>query len=96
VTDLVMKGRDSVSLRIPLLRAIVEDNWKYIEGLFDRGIEPEFYNLLDDPLEQNNLYPASKSSGLIQKLAAHLIAMEAAPTQEAPSLSIKHDFLVSA
>jgi arylsulfatase A-like enzyme len=83
VTDFVLKGRDISELRIPLLRAIVQDGWKYVESAYDRKIRPELYNLADDPHEKANLYPRLRDTDLVRKMARVLRTMEAAPESSA-------------
>lgn len=76
VTDFVLKGRDPAQLRIPLLRALVAEEWKFVNSAFDRKITPELYNLADDPHELRNLYPARQDSDLVARLAHELETIE--------------------
>lgn len=96
VTDFVMKGRDSSQLRIPLLRAIIRDDWKYVESTFDPRIQPELYNLRDDPLERHDRFRDRRSSGFIAGLAAHLNSLEASPVAGPIDLGASPPSLASA
>jgi arylsulfatase A-like enzyme len=87
VTDFVLKGRDPSLLRIPLLRALVEDEWKYVDSALDRTIEPELYNLAEDPQETRNLYARQRDSARVHRLRQQLAGIEpsrsAAPAKSA-------------
>lgn len=76
VTDFVLKGRDPSKLRIPLLHALIEDGWKYVESMLDRRIKPELYNLAEDPLERDNRYSKWRDTPLVKSFAAQLRAIE--------------------
>jgi arylsulfatase A-like enzyme len=80
VTDFVLKGRDPSQLRIPLLRALVQDSWKFVSSAFDPSIEPELYNLIDDPLETRNVYRQLRESPLVNTLRMKLDMIEAGAT----------------
>lgn len=75
VTDFVMKGRDPTQLRVPLLQAIIEDDWKYVESTFDARIKPELYNLREDPQETQNCYVDSRKCGFMRNMETHLHKM---------------------
>ena len=93
VTDFVLKGRDPSKLRIPLLHALIEDGWKYVESMLDRKIQPELYNLLEDPLERHNRYLKWRDTALVKNFAAKLRTIEdehavAAATDISPNDSL--------
>jgi arylsulfatase A-like enzyme len=72
VTDFVLRGRDPSQLRIPLLHALVQDNWKLVNSPLDKNIKPELYNLTDDPEERRNLYPRLSKGPLVESLQNQL------------------------
>lgn len=76
VTDFILKGRDPSRFRIPLLRALIENDWKYISSPFDPRIQPELYNLRSDPDEERNLYPLQRETPVVRRLAAALDQVE--------------------
>jgi arylsulfatase A-like enzyme len=76
VTDFVLKGRDSSQLRIPLLRALVHGDWKFVSSAFDEKIQPELYDLAEDWLEQRNRYAELRDSELVKSLMRSLEAIE--------------------
>jgi arylsulfatase A-like enzyme len=84
VTDFVLKGRDPSQLRIPLLHALIQDGWKYVESMLDRRIQPELYNLAEDPLERHNRFQKWRDSDLVNNLASKLRAIEGARMVEKP------------
>jgi arylsulfatase A-like enzyme len=87
VTDFVLKGRDPSKLRIPLLRALVEDNWKLVGSALDRAIKPELYDLATDPDETRNLYPLERGTPLVQRLERLLEAIEPGPPRAASAMA---------
>lgn len=92
VTDFILKGRDPSKLRVPLLRALLRDEWKYVDSVFDSGIEPEFYNLAEDPGERRNLYPARRDSEIVGELRRGLQAIEGGGNPAAAAFT-PHDAL---
>jgi arylsulfatase A-like enzyme len=86
VTDFVLKGRDASQLRIPLLRALVQDSWKFVNSALDPSIKPELYNLIDDPLETRNLYGQLSRSQLVTTLRTKLEMIEAGRTNRSQTV----------
>jgi arylsulfatase A-like enzyme len=84
VTDFILKGRDPSQLRIPLLRALVYGEWKFVNSAFDEKIKPELYNLAQDPLEVNNRYEEQRESDLVKFLQRSLEAIEQTQPSAAP------------
>jgi hypothetical protein len=76
VTDFILKGRDPAQLGIPLLRALVHGSWKFVGSAFDEKIQPELYNLVEDPLEVRNRYAEHRDSDLVKGLMRELEAIE--------------------
>ncbi len=76
VTDFILKGRDPSQLRIPLLHALVEGDWKLVDSVFDGRIRPELYDLAADPEERRNLYPRHRHAGFVKALREKLRAVE--------------------
>jgi arylsulfatase A-like enzyme len=87
VTDFILKGRDPSQLRIPLLRALVYGEWKFVSSAFDEKIQPELYNLAEDPLEVNNRYEEQRESDLIKFLQRSLEAIEQTQPSAAPAVA---------
>jgi arylsulfatase A-like enzyme len=83
VTDFILKGRDPSELGIPLLRALIHGDWKFVSSAFDDQIRPELYNLAEDPLEERNRYAEQRDSELVKSLVRALEAIE----QTRPSIS---------
>jgi arylsulfatase A-like enzyme len=96
VTDFVLKGRDPSKLRIPLLHALIQDGWKYVESMLDRRIQPELYNLAQDPLERHNLYSACRDSALVKRFVEELRTIEDQHAVAATSLNPDGSVLASA
>jgi arylsulfatase A-like enzyme len=97
VTDFVLKRRDASTLRIPLLNALIQDGWKYIESRFDPKIEPELYNMVEDPRERDNCYRKLRESELVKNLSAKLRAIEGThvPSDLTPSAAAFASALLS-
>jgi arylsulfatase A-like enzyme len=72
VTDFVLKGRDPSKLRIPLLRGLVEGDWKLVDSPLDHSIRPELYDLAADPEERRNLYPRRRSDARVAAMRRRL------------------------
>jgi arylsulfatase A-like enzyme len=76
VTDFILKGRDPSQLGIPLLRALINGDWKFVSSAFDEKIQPELYNLAEDPAEVRNRYTEQRDSELVKGLTRELEAIE--------------------
>jgi arylsulfatase A-like enzyme len=76
VTDFVLRGRDPSQLGVPLLRALIHGDWKFVGSAFDDKIQPELYNLAEDPLEVRNRYAEQRDSELVTGLMRALEAIE--------------------
>jgi arylsulfatase A-like enzyme len=83
VTDFILKGRDPSQLGIPLLRALICGDWKFVNSAFDEKIQPELYNLAEDPDEVRNRYAEQRDGEVVKRLMRALEAIE----QTQPSLS---------
>jgi arylsulfatase A-like enzyme len=86
VTDFILKGRDPAQLGIPLLRALVHGSWKFVGSAFDEKIQPELYNLVEDPLEVRNRYAEHRDSELVKGLMRELEAIERTRTNAASAI----------
>jgi arylsulfatase A-like enzyme len=85
VTDFVWKKRNLADSSLPVMTAVMNEQWKLITSSLDEHAEPELYNLHDDPDEQSNLFRQYKDTEVVKSLLQEL-AQQKVPSGQLSSV----------